>query len=119
MTRARRHLAVGTQCSDASGHRWSNGYRAREKASQLTGFAPAKPKSYCGGVVLTEWDDIGAVLSAVFISILAILFLVVYLEKWLARPSPTEPGEPWRRHWVIRGASILRRSRHAMSRVFR
>lgn len=70
-------------------------------------------------VVLTEWDDIGAVLSAVFISILGVLFLVVYLERWLARPGTNEPREPWRRHWRQRGACILRRSRLAMSRVFR
>jgi len=70
-------------------------------------------------VVLTEWDDIGAVLSAVFISILGLFFLVVHLEQWLTRPDTNEPREPRRRHWTLSEASILRRSRHAMSRVFR
>lgn len=70
-------------------------------------------------MVLTEWDDIGGVLSAVFISILTMLFMVVYLEQWLTRPSTNEPREPWRRLWRLKRTSILRRSRHAMWRVFR
>ena len=39
-------------------------------------------------VVLTEWDDIGGVIGAVFVGIVAIFVLVVYLEKRLAPPAP-------------------------------
>lgn len=81
-------------------------------------LSSAKLQSYCGSVVLTEWDDIGVVLSAVFICILGLLFVVVYLEQWLGRPGTNESREPWRRHWTLKGASILRRSSHAMLRVF-
>ncbi len=40
-------------------------------------------------MVLTEWDDIGGVIGAVFVGIVAMLVLVVYLEQRLA---PTEPA---------------------------
>jgi hypothetical protein len=41
-------------------------------------------------VVLTEWDDIGEVLAASFTGILAMFFLVVYLEKWLTGTDTTK-----------------------------
>ena len=39
-------------------------------------------------MVLTEWDDIGRVIGAVFVGIVAMLILVVYLEQRLAPPAP-------------------------------
>ena len=41
-------------------------------------------------MVLTEWDDIGEVLAATFTGILAMFFLVVYLEKWLSCTDTTK-----------------------------
>gem|GEM_PF-3901437 len=39
-------------------------------------------------MVLTEWDDIGGVIGAVFVGIVALFVLVVYLEQRLAPPAP-------------------------------
>ena len=43
-------------------------------------------------MVLTEWDDIGGVIGAVFGGIVAMLILVVYLEQRLAPPAPASGG---------------------------
>jgi hypothetical protein len=47
---------------------------------------------------LTDWANIGAVLGAVFVGMVAMLVLVVHLEQWLARAStPTLAALPVRK----------------------
>jgi hypothetical protein len=58
--------------------------------------------------VLTDWGNIATVMGAAFVGIVAILAMVVYLERWL---GGSEPSSLAASHAQLRTRRILRTRR--------